>query len=134
MDATIKPVKLTRRTAGLYSWSNDQYVLSPRYLSANVYRNDFGRADDDQTDPKEWTIKFFHRGKPTFTRPDVWNLRMVRHLLARVDAAWLEIAEDYEDVEEWRVRYAYERIVREAWNAAADVEIERSHAKLGWKH
>lgn len=124
--------KLTNEKHGLYSWSNGQDVLSPRYLSANIHRNTYGNPEEG-TRANEWTIRLFHRGKVMEARQDVWNLRMVRDMLARIDAAWLEIADGYEDAEDWRIRYAYERIVHEAWMAAADVEIARTHAKLGWK-
>ncbi|WP_158884058.1 hypothetical protein [Amycolatopsis anabasis] len=107
-----KPVKLSNRKHGLYSWSNERDPLSNEWLSANVFR-----------EQGKWCVRFFaaRQHASVWDEQGVWTLRMVRYLLGYV-------AEHYEpgDRADWpSLRYHVKGLAREAWLAAADEEIDR---------
>jgi hypothetical protein len=119
-NTEAQPAKLARRDAGFYTAKNDQDVLSPRFLSCNVYR--VGR---------EWEIRFFpERVVPSTGRTtsdesvtqEAWSLRMARRIIARVFAAY--------DPEGWSYPHSHVRdLARTAYLAETDAELALLHGQ-----
>lgn len=110
----MSSVKLHRPYTGLglYSWSNGSDVLSDQYLSANVYRS--------SADSRYWEIRYFVGSESAYVELSIWTLRMARNILARVKASYRPQNGD----SEWYRRNLVRDLSFEAWQAAADDEID----------